>query len=81
MVPLRSVRVGSSIFGVGVGTTNFTKRLMSNATVKSIPFSINNSKGKQLKIAVAITAKVVIDQFHLYWFLRFYLFSCVNFGF
>lgn len=79
MVPLWSLRVGSSVVGVGVGTPTFTKRLMSNATVKSIP-----------KIAAAITdqnchqmvgAKVVIDQFHLSWFLRFYWFSCVNFGF
>ncbi|EFH56191.1 apurinic endonuclease-redox protein [Arabidopsis lyrata subsp. lyrata] len=54
VVPLRSLRVGSSIVG---GTRSFNKRLMSNATVtvKSVPFSINNSKGKELKIVGAAT--------------------------
>lgn len=53
-MPLRSLRVGSSIVG---GTRSFNKRLMSNATVtvKSVPFSINNSKGKELKIVGAAT--------------------------
>jgi exodeoxyribonuclease-3 len=46
VVPLRSLRVGSSFVGVGVGTRSFNKRLMSNATA----FSINNSKRKELKI-------------------------------
>ncbi|KAG7570047.1 AP endonuclease 1 [Arabidopsis thaliana x Arabidopsis arenosa] len=56
VVPIRSLRVGSSIVGVGVGTRSVNKRLMSNATVKSIPFSINNSKGKEvLKIVGAAT--------------------------
>ncbi|ESQ52865.1 hypothetical protein EUTSA_v10016487mg [Eutrema salsugineum] len=45
-VPLRSLRIG---------TTIFNKRLMSNATAKSVPFSINNSKGKELKIVGAAT--------------------------
>lgn len=44
MVPLRSLRVVSSVVGVGVGPTSFNKRVMSNETVKSIP-----------KIAAAIT--------------------------
>nr|ACB29409.1 apurinic endonuclease-redox protein [Arabidopsis thaliana] len=46
VVPLRSLRVGSSFVGVGVGTRSFNKRLMSNATA----FSINNSKRKELNI-------------------------------
>ncbi|VYS55185.1 unnamed protein product [Arabidopsis thaliana] len=49
VVPLRSLRVGSSFVGVGVGTRSFNKRLMSNATA----FSINNSKRKEVKIAGA----------------------------
>ncbi|EFH58047.1 hypothetical protein ARALYDRAFT_483247, partial [Arabidopsis lyrata subsp. lyrata] len=56
VVPIRSLSVGSSIVGVGVGTRSVNKRLMSNATVKSIPFSINNSKGKEvLEIVGAAT--------------------------
>ncbi|CAH8265603.1 unnamed protein product [Arabidopsis lyrata] len=52
----KSLSVGSSIVGVGVGTRSVNKRLMSNATVKSIPFSINNSKGKEvLEIVGAAT--------------------------
>lgn len=72
MVPLRSLRVGSSIVGVGVRTVSFNKRLMSNATAKSIPFSINDStKGKELKIIGAATnqmvgANVVFDEFSLF---------------
>ncbi|KAL0740031.1 hypothetical protein Bca4012_081544 [Brassica carinata] len=49
VVPLRSLRVGSSIVSVRVGTTSFNKRLMSNATAKSVPLSVNNSKGKEMK--------------------------------
>ncbi|CAN8286991.1 unnamed protein product [Cochlearia groenlandica] len=46
VVSFRSLRVDSFV-GVGVGTLSFNKRLMSNATVKSLPFSINNNnKGK-----------------------------------
>lgn len=68
VVPLRSLRVGSSFVGVGVGTRSFNKRLMSNATA----FSINNSKRKEVKIAGAaidqnchqvVCAKFVIHQF------------------
>lgn len=55
VVPLRSLRVGSSIVGVRIGTISFNKRLMSNATLKSIPFSINNSERKELKIVAAAT--------------------------
>ncbi|KAJ0243112.1 hypothetical protein HA466_0203410 [Hirschfeldia incana] len=49
VVPFRSLRVGSSIVSVRVGTTSFNKRLMSNATAKSVPLSINNNKGKAIK--------------------------------
>ncbi|KAG2332287.1 hypothetical protein Bca52824_003467 [Brassica carinata] len=45
-VPLRSLRFGSSIVSVRVGATSFNKRFMSNATS---PFSINNTKGKEMK--------------------------------
>ncbi|CAH2058530.1 unnamed protein product [Thlaspi arvense] len=57
VVPLRSLRVGSSVVGVGVGTISFNKRLMSSATAKSRTFFINNSKGKELKIAAAATGR------------------------
>ncbi|VVB03015.1 unnamed protein product [Arabis nemorensis] len=50
VVPLRRLRVGSSI-----RTISSNKRLMSNATAKSLPFSINNSKRKELKIVAAAT--------------------------
>ncbi|KAF8088363.1 hypothetical protein N665_0544s0013 [Sinapis alba] len=50
VVPRRSLRFGSSIVSVRVGgTTSFSKRLMSNATAKSLPLSINNNKGKEMK--------------------------------
>ncbi|XP_013744950.2 DNA-(apurinic or apyrimidinic site) endonuclease, chloroplastic [Brassica napus] len=49
VVPFRSLRFGSSIVSVRVGTSSFNKRLMSNATSKSVPLSINNSKGKPMK--------------------------------
>ncbi|KAJ0263453.1 hypothetical protein HA466_0038060 [Hirschfeldia incana] len=49
VVPFRSLRVGSSIISVRVGRTSFNKRLMSNATAKSVPLSINNNKGKAIK--------------------------------
>ncbi|KAJ0259389.1 DNA-(apurinic or apyrimidinic site) endonuclease [Hirschfeldia incana] len=45
------LRIGSSILSVRVGTTSFNRRLMSNATAKSLPLSINNknNKGKAMK--------------------------------
>ncbi|XP_013631817.1 PREDICTED: DNA-(apurinic or apyrimidinic site) lyase, chloroplastic-like isoform X1 [Brassica oleracea var. oleracea] len=49
VVPFRSLRFASSIVGVRVGTSSFNKRLMSNATAKSVPLSINNIKGKPMK--------------------------------
>ncbi|CAN7062916.1 unnamed protein product [Brassica rapa subsp. trilocularis] len=49
VVPFRSLRFGSSIVSVRVGTSSFNKRLMSNATAKSVPLSINNIKGKPVK--------------------------------
>ncbi|CAF2299095.1 unnamed protein product [Brassica napus] len=49
VVPFRSLRFASSIVSVRVGTSSFNKRLMSNATAKSVPLSINNSKGKPMK--------------------------------
>ncbi|XP_010508717.1 PREDICTED: DNA-(apurinic or apyrimidinic site) lyase, chloroplastic-like [Camelina sativa] len=64
VVPLRCLRAGSYVVGVGVGTVSFNKRLMSNATtVKSIPFSIsnNNSNRKDLKIVAAVTDQMGSD--------------------
>ncbi|KAJ4904044.1 hypothetical protein Rs2_17995 [Raphanus sativus] len=49
VVPFRSSRIGSSIVSVRVGTTSLSNRLMSNATAKSVPLSINNNKGKAMK--------------------------------
>ncbi|KAJ4906669.1 hypothetical protein Rs2_10327 [Raphanus sativus] len=49
-VPLRSSRFGSSMVSVRVGTKSFNKRLMSNAAT---PLSINNTKGKEMKVAAA----------------------------
>lgn len=52
VVPFRSLRFASSIVGVRVGTSSFNKRLMSNATAKSVPLSINNIKGKPMKVVL-----------------------------
>lgn len=73
MVPIRSLRAGSSIVGVGGGTIRLNKRLMSNATA----FSTNNSKGKELKLVAArdchqmVGAKVVSHHFAEFLFCWF----------
>ncbi|CAG7908384.1 unnamed protein product [Brassica rapa] len=82
VVPFRSLRFGSSIVSVRVGTSSFNKRLMSNATVKSVPLSINNIKGKPVKlmslslfifvivyvyIQILVTFGTVVYSFILQW--------------
>ncbi|CAN7138129.1 unnamed protein product [Brassica rapa subsp. narinosa] len=82
VVPFRSLRFGSSIVSVRVGTSSFNKRLMSNATSKSVPLSINNSKGKPMKlmslslfifvilyvyIQILVTFGTVVYSFILQW--------------
>ncbi|CAA7057184.1 unnamed protein product [Microthlaspi erraticum] len=53
VVPVRRLRIGASIVGVGVRTISFNTRLMSNETVKSTPSSIYKSKGKEVKLVAA----------------------------